>query len=63
MQINLQDSNKAMAGFINVVGVSKDTPVAEANKLIEAFVGDLNSGALNINAFKAKDGKWVIGFK
>lgn len=62
MTIILKD-NTEFKGFVNVAGVTQDTSVVEANKLIEAFVAQLNAGALNVEAFKSKEGKWVIGFR
>ena len=57
------DNNNSIKAFVNVVGVSKDTPVDEANELILSFINELNAGNLNVTAFYNKEGKLVIGFK
>ena len=63
MTIELNDNKAEFKGFVNVAGVKQDTPVADANTAIESFVAQLNAGALSVEAFKGKDGKWVIGFR
>lgn len=63
MQINLQEQGNSIKAFLNVAGVSRDTDTATANKLIEAFVAELNSGKLTLTSFKDTSGKWVIGWK
>lgn len=63
MQIKLQEQGNSIKAFLNVAGVSKDTGADEANKLIEAFVAELNAGKLTLTSFKDTNGKWVIGWK
>lgn len=63
MQIKLQDQGNSIKAFLNVAGVSKDTDTDTANKLIEAFVAELNAGKLTLTSFKDTTGKWVIGWK
>jgi hypothetical protein len=62
MTINLQETDGSLKGFINVAGVTKDTPADEANLLIEEFVRQLNNGELVFTSFKS-NGKWVLGWK
>ena len=57
------DEGNNLQAFINVAGVKQDTPVVEANQLIEQFIAQFNSGELSVTAFKSRDGKIVIGFK
>jgi len=62
--MNIQiDNNKSMEAFINVTGVSKDTPIDEANAKALAFIESWNAGNLTVTAFYNKEGKLVIGFK
>ena len=63
MQINLQEQGNSIKAFINVAGIAKDTDPTTANKLIEEFVAELNSGKLTLTSFKDTNGKWVIGWK
>ena len=61
MTINIQENTKFKA-FINVKD-TKDTSVEQHNELVEQFIAQFNEGALTVDAFKGKDGKWVLGFR